>query len=212
MASENEYTSALHRLASFLEDMGYSDVNWIDHEDSKMTTLMIDNENPVFKIVCSPDSEYWSIIYDYDLVEAIAEQIDETAAEKHIAVGYEDFQDELGKDELAAHSIIDLLGPDDREEIIFHLQESVFSLPVALEMDNNTIDDNFSSLSVWTNVFPYEEDFSRTTFSRSIGEVVAAGNRARTFLRYAFNLGIEEYKNETADVEKEVATSPRSPP
>lgn len=212
MLSDSEFTAGLHRINSFLEDMGYTDISWIEYEDSDVVTLRLINGNPSFEINCSPDAEFCSVMYEYNLVLAIAGRMDEDTAEQHIAVGYEDLQDEYTKEELAAHSIIDLLDPDDREEIVFHLHEAVLSEPVTLRMNNGTIADNFSQFRVSANIFPYEEGFSRTEFNRTIREVVAASDRAETFLKYAFNLGIEEYKDENVDSEKEIATSPRSLP
>lgn len=201
MTNNWDFDKAVGKIEEYLEDMGNSDI--VTEENDQKTVVVVGAHEDAEFIVNAPKaSRYFQIYYRYDVYEDIKSQLSEEDAVDYLS-GFEgvnlDSMNENQIEEKAAKHILTNLNDENQKVIIFHLVEAFATSNV-----NFRISDfdgrGLREISVGCRIFPYEDDFSIRIFNHKIEAVRSSGRLGETYLRYVFNLGVDDERELGGDV------------
>ncbi|GAA0663739.1 hypothetical protein ACFQDG_10880 [Natronoarchaeum mannanilyticum] len=200
MSDKNNFEEVIRTISSYVEEILGHEPDRIDNlgEESNERIVLdvpLSGWNGDFYISCHPDEQSFSICYHYDLVTSIANKIHNPDKEQE---DDDSFQESI-------EEALDLVNSIEREherDILYQISELVQQHPVGIQTAD-TEEDVFKAFLVYANLFPYEPDFTLTTFNRDVMTVLNAGSLTETFLNYSFNLGIEQDIEPTDEIPSE---------
>lgn len=143
---------------------------------------------------------------DEKIEEYVSDDLREEIPEDHpvrLAVHPEELEEDQERKLaiLAAFEILDQANNQIRKELVYQLSDMFTSAEVKHIVDSPTEEGVPHGFTVYTRIFPYEEDGLRIRdLNESIEQVRMASHRATLFMRYAFNLGVDITRTTTGSI------------
>lgn len=135
--------------------------------------------------------KYFQLTFPFNFQSSLASGLTEETAENYLdnaGVSTEETGEDLKY--LAAKRILMNMESEDRQDLLFYLVERLSSPHTAYQLIMD--DQDFQGFEVVRRIFPYEEDFSLSTFNDSVQSVVSVGAKGAKFLQKTFKLDIQK--------------------
>ncbi len=193
MPTDAEYEAALAEVESFAEDFSLQTERSedIETEDGDTTTqILLEEDNTVVIVVGEPEARYFPVVYPFNLVGAIAEQIDESEIRRDLDDTTPDDTD--GEDESAepqedpcSRLASQLLAEadDDTLDSFARAVRIVTSTPQTDPEVFSGDEFRFAGFYLTGAIYPYEPDFGFGSLCDCVQAVMNVGRRGQNYVQ-----------------------------
>lgn len=194
MRSDANFDSAVERIRNYVDRIGDSiDEPIVDPDRGGRTIgFAVDRDTYRYQVLGQPTDEFFNVTFPFSIVNQLEQVMtDENARE--ILAEADDLAEPIDEDDeaelrhRAAHAVLDTVSASEREAFVYHLV-IILSSPATTFVFQHTDDGMVAGFQVFTKIFPYEQEFSLTTFDSSVQSVVNTGMSGLLFVNLAFDL------------------------
>lgn len=193
MPTKSEFETAFERIEDIIVRLGDS------IEERHRDTVAVDNEQVEYRIIfanedtydCTyivtsrEDRELFSLVYEFDLIGVLADTIETEEGKELFEV--DDFTSLDARD--AARKVMNRVSDDDLNRLKFQLYNHLLNPRTFAEV-KETDEGGIHGFVVTRHVFPYEEDFSLSTFYDALVAVVSTGEKGTRYLSNSFAIQV----------------------
>lgn len=195
MPTESDFETALERIEDVIVRLGgsietrHQDTVEVDGEQIEFHTIYAieDSYDRPYYVVCRRDLELFGLVYEFDLVGVLADVI-ETGGGKEL-FELDEFTSLDSRD--AAKKVMNRVSEDDLNRLKFQLYNHLSNPQIFAEV-RETDEGGIQGFVVERHVFPYEEDFSLSTFYDSAIAVVSTGEMGTRYLSNSFAIQVPD--------------------
>lgn len=238
----SDFDAALETVREYINDLNPSQIEEVEVEvptrvpaesdeepetvaETRLSIFPERREGPVYHVTAQPGERFFTIESHYNLVAAIADELDEDLATELLAENPIDVEEEelagiVGIDELddediqkiaASVSWLNGLDRDKVRTIIYGLSEIFATAPVKYRI-NALLNTSISGFVTREKIFPYEPEFTIRDFNQSVERVRLPAHLGQLYLKYTFNLGVNEADPNQQKVTTEISHPDESGP
>lgn len=194
MPTESEFETAFERIEDVIERLGdsietrHQDAVEVDGEHIEFRTIYAieDAYDRPYYVVGRRDLELFGLVYEFDFIGVLADVI-ETEDGKEL-FELDEFTSLDSRD--AAKKVMNRVSDDDLNRLKFQLYTHLSNPQIFAEVRET--DGGIQGFVVERHVFPYEEDFSLSTFYDAAIAVVSTGEMGTRYLLNSFAIQVPD--------------------
>lgn len=193
MRSDANFESAVERIHNYVDRVGDDVVEPITDPDRGGRTIGYAAERQTYRyqVVGRPDAEFFDVVFPFSIVSQLEEVMSAENAREILedagTLSEEAESDDQSRRTRAARTVLDDISAAEREAFVYHLV-IILSSPATSFVFQHTDTGMVSGFQVTTKLFPYEQEFSLTTFDRAVRAVVNTGMSGLLFVNLAFDM------------------------
>lgn len=198
MTKDSRFGQVENTLEDYIEEIGDEIEEVVSEEDA--VGFSCQRGSSPYQIIGYSDVEYFVVWFQWDLLDSLANEIEEEDAEPFVEkhTDEDDLKKIKEKEEdvrrLAARVLLHSLDEEYIDELRYQLSEEMFSPLINIFI--NEEEGIITGYEIQDKIFPYEESFSPSDLEKSVQAVVTTGKQGIRFLSDSFNLDFDEMKEE----------------